>query len=155
MLESLGYSMFRYGFQSVAVDELSEIVMRLCMDDEDAGCGQFEDECRDMISCMVTALHSRRVIEAQLENDEDDGHTVPTESRPEEYFIARYEKLGKRHKITLADGDACWESWWPIKCPWHKTELNRLASLNMGETIATRMAWAAAIKNYTTEVTDD
>ena len=148
MSVSLGYTMFRYGFESVSVDELSEIVMRLCMDDEDGGTGQFEDESREMIGGMVIALHYRRRVEAYLENDEDEGHAVPIEIRPSEYFIARYEELCQRHGITVMDGDAWWEDWWPENCRWHKAELNRLAALKVGETVATRRAWTEAMKQH-------
>jgi hypothetical protein len=140
--------MFRYGFESVAVEELSEIVLRLCMDDEDGGTGQFEDESREMISGMVNALHYRRRVEACLENDEDEGHAVPIEIRPSEYFIARYEELCQKHGITVMDGDAWWEDWWPENCRWHKAELNRLAALKVGETVATQRAWNEAMKQH-------
>ena len=148
MSASLGYTMFRYGFESVSVDELSEIVMRLCMDDADSGTGQFEDESREMISCMVNALHYRRRVEAYLENDEDEGHAVPIEIRPDEYFISRYEAMCKRQDITVMDGDAWWEDWWPTTCRWHKKELNRLVDLKVGEMVAGRRAWAEAMKQH-------
>lgn len=148
MSVSLGYTMFRYGFESVSVDELSEIVMRLCMDDEDSGTGQFEDESREMISGIVNALHYRRRVEAYLENDEDEGHAVPIEARPSEYFIARYEALCKRHGVTVCDGDAWWEDWWPENCRWHKHELNRLAELKVGETVSYRRSVVEAMKRH-------
>lgn len=148
MSVSLGYTMFRYGFESVSVDELSEIVMRLCMDDEDSGTGQFEDESREMISGMVNALHYRRRVEAYLENDEDEGHAVPIEIRPDEYFISRYEAMCKRQDIPVMDGDAWWEDWWPTTCRWHKKELNRLVDLKVGEMVAGRRAWAEAMKQH-------
>ncbi len=148
MSASLGYTMFRYGFESVAVEELAEIVMRLCMDDEDCGTGQFEDESSEMIGCLVNALHYRRRVEAYLENDEGEGHAVPIEIRPDDYFIERYEALCKRRNIAVMDGDAWWEDWWPTTCRWHKAELNRLAELKVGEGIASRRACAEIMKQH-------
>jgi len=138
----LEYAMFRYGFAPVGCSELSDLLIRLCMDEEENG----NPDMEPIILNVAKALHSLRAISIDDDRESDDAEPRDADrpDNPDLFFIAAYERISKNAGEPVCDGDAWWEDFWPVDAPWHKHELLELARLKVGETISLRRALRAA-----------
>ena len=130
---SLEYSMFRFSDDYPTAENLSEMIMHVCMEDS------WESESVErLVRSLVNAAHELRWLEAMGEAEDEDDVDTPSVREPEYLFMDKYAAACKAIGEPCNEGDAWWEDWWPTDCPWHPEDIARLARLKAGETRAVR-----------------
>ena len=130
---SLEYSMFRFSDDYPTAEGLSEMIMQVCMDDERGD----SDSAERLLRALINAAYELRYQGAMAESDEDEVE-IPSVREPGHLFMDKYESACKKIGEPCNEGDAWWEDWWPTDCPWHPSDVARLARLKAGETRSVR-----------------
>jgi hypothetical protein len=124
MSASFEYTLYQMG-DSPSIESLSDMVVRLCMEDE--------DRSKEIIGNLVDALHGMRSIEAERTAEDDEDCTIPVVDDVEKEFRAAYKRTCQEDGTYCDDESGCWaDHEWPINSPWHKDEVHRLARLQAG-----------------------
>lgn len=119
MSASLEYTLFQMG-EDPSADELSEMLVKFCMMDSVE---------KNVIGGLVNALHALRQAEAEYEDDDAE---VTVLKDPEGEFRRAYKETCEQEGHYYDEEQPNWEDHWPLDCPWHPTEIRRLARLQVG-----------------------
>lgn len=128
---SFEYNLFSLGDKTTTVDDLSEMVVSMCMEDD------IPEHFSEMLRCVINALYYCRLNE-ESQKDREDAKPVDIVKNPDDLFMQTYEKLCDKAGIAVCDGDAWWEDHWPTDAFWHKHEIVQLTRLQIGKVEAHR-----------------
>ncbi len=129
---SLEYSIFAYGDNEVAAADISDMVVRLCMQHDDYCWG---DDLRHAVHSLVNAVDGMRHHEEFAEGDDDNPPEISSFSGAdavEDEFNRLYARVCKAAGQYCDPECSAWVNGWPTDCRWHKEELRRLARLVAG-----------------------